>query len=124
MIIRFVKRDLICRYNFLKQIIIDNASNLNKKLMTQLSKQFTIKHHNSDTYHLKMNQVVKVTNKNIERILEKMTKTYKGWYEKFPFALYAYKTIARRSTGAISFSLVYGIEAVVLIEVKIPLLKS
>ena len=53
----------------------------------------------------------------------KMTETYKDCHEKLPFALYAYHTSVRTSTGATSFSLVYRMEAVLPIEVEIPSLR-
>ena len=37
-----------------------------------------------------------------------------------PLTLHRYRTFVRTSTGATSFSLVYGMEAVLLIEVEIP----
>ncbi|KAK5786702.1 hypothetical protein PVK06_041345 [Gossypium arboreum] len=52
-----------------------------------------------------------------------MTETYKDWNEKLPFALHAYRTSIRTSTGATPFSLVYGMEAVLPIEVEIPSLR-
>ena len=52
-----------------------------------------------------------------------MTDTYKDWPEKLPFALYAYRTVIRTSTRATPFSLVYGMEAVLPIEVEIPSLR-
>ncbi|XP_022748109.1 (-)-germacrene D synthase-like [Durio zibethinus] len=70
-----------------------------------------------------MNGAVEAANKNIKRILGKMTDTYKDWHEKLPFALLAYRTSIRTSTGATSFSLVYGMEAVLPIEVEIPSLR-
>ncbi|KAA3467624.1 Retrotransposable element Tf2 [Gossypium australe] len=61
-------------------------------------------------------------NLNNSTIVEwgKMTETYKDWHEKLPFSLYAYRTSIRTSTGAAPFSLVYGMEVVLPIEVKIP----
>ena len=52
-----------------------------------------------------------------------MTDTYKDWHEKLPFALHAYQTVVRMSTGATPFSLVYGMEAVLPIEVEISSLR-
>jgi len=70
-----------------------------------------------------MNGAVEAANKNIKRIVEKMAETYKDWHEKLPFALHAYRTATRTSTGATPFSLVYGMEAVLPIEVEIPSLR-
>ncbi|PKI61774.1 hypothetical protein CRG98_017824 [Punica granatum] len=49
-----------------------------------------------------------------------MTVNYKDWHEIFPLALLAYRTSIRSSTGATLYSLVYGMEAVLPIEVEIP----
>ncbi|PKI69600.1 hypothetical protein CRG98_010013 [Punica granatum] len=49
-----------------------------------------------------------------------MTVNYKDWHEMLPFALLEYRTSIRSSTGATQYSLVYGMEAVLPIEVEIP----
>ncbi|PKI45882.1 hypothetical protein CRG98_033681 [Punica granatum] len=66
-----------------------------------------------------MNGVVETANKNIKKIIEKMTMTYKDWHEMLPFALLAYRTSIRTSTEATPYSLVYGMEAILLIKVEI-----
>ncbi|PKI58836.1 hypothetical protein CRG98_020735 [Punica granatum] len=70
-----------------------------------------------------MNGAVEAANKNIKRIIEKMTVTYKDWHEMLPFALLAYRTSIHTSTGATPYSLVYGMEAVLPIEVEIPFMR-
>ncbi|XP_039056854.1 LOW QUALITY PROTEIN: uncharacterized protein LOC120199967, partial [Hibiscus syriacus] len=122
-ICKFLKKEIICRYGLPERIISDNALNLNNKMMDSVCKQFKIKHHNSTTYRPKMNGAVEAANKNIKRLIEKMTETYKDWHEKLPFALFAYRTSVRTSTRATPFSLVYGMEAVLPIEVEIPSLR-
>ena len=66
-----------------------------------------------------MNGTVEIANKNIKKIVAKMTDTYKDWHEKLLFALHAYWIAVRTSTGATPFSLVYKMEAVLPIEVEI-----
>ena len=66
-----------------------------------------------------MNSVVEATDKNTKKILVKMTDTYKDWHKYLPFALCAYRTSVRTSTGATPYSLVYGMEVVLLAEVEI-----
>ena len=70
-----------------------------------------------------MNGAVEAANKNIKKIVGKMTETYKDWHEKLPFALLAYRTSVRTSTRVTPFSLVYGMEIVLPIEVEIPSLR-
>ena len=56
-----------------------------------------------------MNGAVEAANKNVKKIIAKSTETYKDWHDKFLFALHAYRTGVRTSTGATPYSLVYGI---------------
>ena len=70
-----------------------------------------------------MNGVVEAANKNIKKIVQKMTVTYKDWHEMSPFALHGYRTSMRTSTGETPYSLVSGMEAVLPIEVQIPSLR-
>ena len=74
---RFIKREIICRYGIPKRIISDNATNLNNKMMEQTCEQFKIKHHNFAPYRPKMNGAVEAANKNMKKIMTKLTDTYK-----------------------------------------------
>ncbi|KAG8493230.1 hypothetical protein CXB51_010553 [Gossypium anomalum] len=120
---KFLKKEIICRYGMPERIISDNALNLNNSTIADVCSQFKIRHHNSSPYRPKMNGADETANKNIKKIVGKMTETSKDWHEKLPFALYAYRTSVRTSTGATPFSLVYGMEAVLPIEVEIPSLR-
>ncbi|KAG5226363.1 RNA-directed DNA polymerase (Reverse transcriptase), Ribonuclease [Salix suchowensis] len=97
--------------------------NFNGKLITELCAKWKIKHSNSSPYRPKMNGAVEAANKNIKKIVQKMVVTYKDWHEMLPFALYAYRTAVRTSTGATPYMLVYGMEAVMPLEVEIPSLR-
>ena len=92
-------------------------------MMKELYESFKIKHHNSSPYRPKMNGAVEAANKNIKKIVQKMVVTYRDWHEMLPFALHGYRTTIRTSTGATPFSLVYGMEAVLPVEVEIPSLR-
>jgi hypothetical protein len=70
-----------------------------------------------------MNGAVKTTNKNVKKIIQKMVVTYKDWHEMLSFDLHAYHTTVRTSIGATPYTLVYGIEAVMPLEVEIPSLR-
>ncbi|PKI64326.1 hypothetical protein CRG98_015291 [Punica granatum] len=87
---------------------------------TRQSPQKPWPHRNSTPYHPQMNGAVEAANKNIKKIIEKMTVNYKDWHEMLPYTLLAYRTSIRTSTGATPYSLVYSMEAVLPIEVEIP----
>ena len=67
---------------------------------------------------MSFNGAVEAANKNIKRILSKMIETSRDWSEKLPFALWAYHTSFRTSTEATPYSLVYGMEAVLPVEIE------
>ena len=92
-------------------------------MITALCEQFQIQHHNSSPYWPRMNGVVEAANKHIKKIIQKMTVTYKDWHDMLRFALHGYRTMARTSTGETPFSLVYGMEVVLPMEVQIPSLR-
>ncbi|XP_075077215.1 uncharacterized protein LOC142163957 [Nicotiana tabacum] len=91
----FARNNIVCRFGIPKSIITDNAANLN----------------------------IKVANKNIKRILRNIVDNQRQWNEKLSFALLGYRTTMRTSTGAMPYMLVYGTEAVIPAEVKIPSLR-
>ncbi|XP_059294493.1 uncharacterized protein LOC132047468 [Lycium ferocissimum] len=73
----FVRSNIICRFGMPESIITDNGANLNNHLMKDICEQFKITHRNSTTYRPQMNGAVEGANKNIKRILRKMTDNYK-----------------------------------------------
>ena len=87
--------------------------------MDTLVQEYGIHHHRSSAYRPHTNGEVEAANKNIKRILRKMVETSRNWSEKLPFALWAYRTSFRTSTGATPYSLVYGMEAVLFVEIEI-----
>jgi len=68
-VVRLIKKEIICWYGLPRKIIIDNATNLNNKMMKEMCEDFRIQHHNSTPYGPKMNRVVEAANKNIKKIV-------------------------------------------------------
>ncbi|XP_059294501.1 uncharacterized protein LOC132047478 [Lycium ferocissimum] len=119
----FVGNHIICRFGVPESVITNNGANLNSHLMKDICEQFKITHRNSIAYWLQMNRAIEASNKNIKRILRKMTDNHKGWHEQLPYAFLGYCTTARTSTGAMPYLLVYGTEAVTPTKVEIPSLR-
>ncbi|XP_006598525.1 uncharacterized protein [Glycine max] len=122
-VVRFIKKEIICRYGFPRKIITDNATNLNNKVMKEMCEDFKIQHHNSTPYRPKMNGAVEAANKNIKKIVQKMIVSYKDWHEMLPFTLHGYRTSVHTSIGATPFSLVNRMEVVLPFEVEVPSLR-
>ena len=67
-----------------------------------------------------MTGAIEAANKNLKKIIHKMTERHRDWHEELPYALMAYRTAIRTSTGATPYSLMYGMEAVLPAEIEIP----
>ena len=76
-VVKFIKKEIIYRYGLPRKIITDNATNLNNKIMKEMCEDFKIQHHKSTPYRPKMNGAIEAANKNIKKIVQKMTMSYK-----------------------------------------------
>ncbi|XP_070004124.1 uncharacterized protein [Nicotiana sylvestris] len=95
------------------------SSNGHSHLMKEVCQRFKITHRNSTPYRPKANGAIEAANKNIKKILRNMVQGSRQWREKLPFALLGYCTTVRTSVGANPYSLIYGTEAVIPVEVEI-----
>ena len=67
---------------------------------------------------------MKAVNKIIKFNLKTKLEKRKGlWAEELPKVLWAYITTSRTSTGETLFSLAYRVEAMILVEIKVPSLR-
>ena len=78
-----------------------------------------MEHHRSCPYRSQANGAIEAANKNIKKILSKMTQTYRDWADRLPYAFWGYQTTVRTLIGATPFLLVYESEAVLPIEMEI-----
>ncbi|WJZ81616.1 hypothetical protein VitviT2T_001450 [Vitis vinifera] len=113
----FIRSHIICRYGVPHELISDRGVHFRAEVDT-LVQRYSIRHHRSSAYRPQTNGAVEAANKNIKRILRRMVETSRDWSEKLPFALWAYRTSFRTSTGDTPYSLVYGMEAVLPVEIE------
>lgn len=79
-----------------------------------------IKNRYSTLAYPQSNYQVEATNKVIVDGLKKRLEGTKGkWTEELPNVLWAYRTTPRRSTGKTPYSLTYGVEVVIPVEVSL-----
>ena len=114
---KFIRSHIIYRYGVPHDLISNRGAHFRGKVDT-LVQDYGIQRHRSSAYRPQTNGAVEVANKNIKRILRKMVMTSRDWSKKLPFALWVYRTSFHTSTGATPFSLVYGMEAMLPIEIE------
>ena len=115
---KFIEKSLIYRYRIPHYVVTDNGVQFQAET-TELLQRYGIEHYKSSPYRPQANRAVEAANKNVKRILSKMVKTYKDWSEYLSFTLWGYRTTTRTAAGQTAFSLVYGSEAILPVEIEI-----
>ncbi|GMQ02073.1 hypothetical protein CsSME_00048471 [Camellia sinensis var. sinensis] len=120
----FIRTHIIYRFGIPESIIMDNGQPFRSDTLNKLFAKYKIKNNHSSRYHAPANGLAEAFNKTLCKILKKMVdKNKKAWHEKLQEALWAYRTSHRTPTQATPYSLVFGGEAVLPLEVQIPSLR-
>ena len=103
----------------------DNGTQFDSDLFTNFCGKNGIIKSFSSVAHPQANGQAEAVNKTLKSSLKKKLEEAKGrWPEELPQVLWAYRTTARTSIGHTPFSLAYGCEAMLPIEVKIPTIRA
>ncbi|BFG37056.1 hypothetical protein CerSpe_233300 [Prunus speciosa] len=114
----FVWTNICCRFGIPYAIITDNGRQFDSGLFRQFCTRLKINLFFASPAHPQSNGQVEAVNKIIKKLLKRQLNSAKGaWPEKLPEALWAIRTSYRTSTGETPFSLAFGSEAVVPVEI-------
>ena len=119
--VNFLWKNIVCRFGIPRVVITDNGKQFEGKQFNELCSNLQINHHFSSPEHPQANGQVEVTNRSLLKILKTKLEKAKGlWAEELPSILWAYRTTERVSTGQTPFSLTFGAEAVIPVEIGLP----
>jgi len=122
---QFVWKDIICRYGVPHTIITYNGRQFMDKELAKFYTGLGIKHITSSVEHPQTNGQAEAANKVILIELRKRLDTAKGrWPEELIEVLWAYKCTPQSSTNESPFSLVYGADAMIPVEIGEPSLRQ
>ncbi|XP_074361447.1 uncharacterized protein LOC141701713 [Apium graveolens] len=108
----------VARYEVLYKLISDNRKQFDSKEIKQLCEDLHIKKGFSVVCHPQSNGQIEAINKIIKHTLKVKLEENKGcWLEELPRVLWSYNTTPRSITGKSSFTLTYGCEAMMPIEI-------
>ena len=85
----FIISHIICHYGVPHKLIFDKGIHF-KAEVDALLQRYGIRHYSSFAYRPQTNRAIKVVNKNIKMILQRMVETSQDWSEKLSFVLWAY----------------------------------
>ncbi|CAM8997431.1 unnamed protein product [Rhodiola kirilowii] len=120
-VVEFITKHIIYRHGVPQRIVTDNGKQFSNKLMTNLCEKFKFKQYKSSMYNAPANGLAEAFNKTLCNLLRKVVgKSKRDWHEKIGEALWAYRTTYKTPTQATPYALVYGVEAVLPLELQIP----
>jgi hypothetical protein len=120
----FIFNHVIARFVIPQAIITDHGSHFRNFIMSELTEKLGLRHDNSMPYYPQAKSQVEEINKVLITMLRRMIGIHKtSWHTMLFSALWAYQTSVKSTTGFTPFWLVYGLEAILLIECEIPSLK-
>ncbi|KAL5577946.1 hypothetical protein UlMin_019645 [Ulmus minor] len=109
------------RFGIPHSLVSDNGTQFDSAGLKKLCSELGIKKYFSSVAHPQSNGQVEAVNKTIKRNLERKLEGLKNaWVEELPRVLWAYRTTSRTSTGENPFSMTYGMEDVLPVEVGEP----
>ena len=108
------------RFGVPKSLVSDNELQFNSKAFCEFGGSLSITNRYSTLAYPQSNDQAEATNKAIVNGLKRRLESAKGrWVEELPSVLWAYRTTSRRFTGETSFSLTYGMEAIISAEMNL-----
>uniref|UniRef100_A0A2N9GFR7 Uncharacterized protein n=1 Tax=Fagus sylvatica TaxID=28930 RepID=A0A2N9GFR7_FAGSY len=122
---KFIWNNIITRFGIPRCLISDNGTQFDSRPFRRYCSEFGIRNHFSSPAYLQGNGQAESSNKTILNGIKKRLEEAKGrWVEELPTILWTFRTTPRSSTGETPFSLTYGVEAVIPLEVGLPTLRS
>jgi hypothetical protein len=122
---KFVWKSIITRFGIPRALISDNGSQFIGGKFTTMCDEYGIEFFNSTPVYPQGNGQAEASNKTLLDGIKKRLADKKGkWVDELPTVLWAYRTTPRRPTGETPFSLAYGLEAIIPLEVGLPTIRT
>ncbi|GAV63255.1 rve domain-containing protein [Cephalotus follicularis] len=116
----FVWKSIISIFGVPKVIVYDNGKQFDCEAFQNFCKEWRIEHRLASVAYPQSNDPAKVINREIILGLKKRLEASKGrWTEELPRVLWAYRTTPRTTTAESPFSLCFGSEAMILVEIGV-----
>jgi len=114
-----VWKNIVCRFGVPKRLVSDNDTQFASQQLGKLCTKFGIKQVFASVEHPQMNGQVESANRVLLRGLKRRLEKAKGtWAKEVPRIVWAYHTTPQSTTRETPLSLVYGSDAMILVEIQ------
>jgi len=123
-VIKFIKNHVVYRFGVPWWIVHDNGPQFVSQAFQRFCNKFRIQNVSSTAYYPAANCLAEAFNKTIGKLFKKfISKSQCDWDDKLGECLWVYRMTVRISTKTTPFSLIYGCEAVLPLEIYISSLR-
>nr|GEV34226.1 reverse transcriptase domain-containing protein [Tanacetum cinerariifolium] len=121
---KFMQDNILCMFGLPGEIIFDNEKQFRDNPFKDWCEKLNIKQRFAFVKHPQTNGQVERANRSLgDGIKARLCGDNKNWVEELPHVLCAHHTEIKSRNGHTPFSLAYSTEAVILVEIGMPLLR-
>ncbi|GKD66765.1 reverse transcriptase domain-containing protein, partial [Tanacetum coccineum] len=122
---KFVWDNIVCRFGLPGEIISDNGKQFRDNPFKDWCEKLCIRQCFASVKHPQANGLVERANISLgEGIRARLEEISKNWLEELSHVLWAHRTMIKTSNGETPFSLTYGVEVVIPVEIGKPTLRT
>jgi transposase InsO family protein len=118
---KFIYEDIVCRHGVPQEILSDRGTSFTSKVIEELCQNYQTKHQLTSAYRPQTNGMIERFNRTLGECIAKLVyDNNKEWDQFIDAVLLAYRTKRHKTTGKTPFYLIYGREATLPLDLKIP----
>jgi transposase InsO family protein len=123
-VIDFLEDNIFSRFGCPRKIVTDNAQDFKSMAMINFCQKYNIVLGHSTTYYPQGNGLAESSNKSLINIIKKLLdENKKYWHVNLKYALWANHIGTKKSIDISPFQMVYGTDAVLPINLALPMMK-
>ncbi|GKA75098.1 reverse transcriptase domain-containing protein [Tanacetum coccineum] len=118
---KFIWDNIVCRFGLLGEIVSENGKQFSDNSFKDLCEKLNITQRFASVKHPQSNGLVERENRSLgEGIKARLGEGNKNWIGELPHVLWTHRTMIKSSHGDTPFSLTYGTEAIIPVEIGMP----
>nr|GEW04333.1 reverse transcriptase domain-containing protein [Tanacetum cinerariifolium] len=122
---KFVWDNIVCRFSLPRKMIFENEKQFRDNPFKDWCEKLCIRQCFAFVKHPQANGLVERVNRSLgEGIKARLEKRNKNWMEDISHVLWAHHTMIKSTNRETPFSLTYGTEAVIPVEIDMPTLRT